>query len=234
MPIPVVEAVAVSRRYAQASRSEAGQSVEALAAASFRVMPGDRIALMGPSGSGKSTLLHLMADLDTPSAGTLEWPALGDSGTLRPSRIGMVFQTPSLLPMLSVAENVELPMRLGRCPETPRTLALAALEAVGLAAMADKLPDELSGGQAQRVGIARALANRPALILADEPTGQLDHATAQMVFDTLLDVLRGSPAALVVATHDPTIAARLDTVWTLAHGRLSVAGTAMPAGESQP
>ncbi len=234
MPIPVVEAVAVSRHYAQASRSEAGQPVEALAAASFRVMPGDRIALMGPSGSGKSTLLHLMADLDIPSAGTLEWPALGDSGTLRPSRIGMVFQTPSLLPMLSVAENVELPMRLGRCLEAPRALALAALEAVGMAAMADKLPDELSGGQAQRVGIARALANRPALILADEPTGQLDHATAQMVFDTLLGVLRGSPAALVVATHDPAMAARLDTVWTLAHGRLSATAAAMPAGESQP
>ncbi len=239
MPIPVVEAVAVSRRYPQGSQPKAGQPIEALAAASFRVMPGDRIALMGPSGSGKSSLLHLMADLDVPSAGTLEWPALGSSGTLRPSRIGMVFQTPSLLPMLSVAENVELPMRLDRCPDAPRARALAALAAVGMAAMADKLPDELSGGQAQRVGIARALANRPVLILADEPTGQLDHATARMVFDMLLSVLDGSPAALVVATHDPAIAARLDTVWTLAHGRLSVASgsasrAATPVGDSQP
>ena len=225
MPVSVVEAVAVSRRYGQGSHP-----VEALAAVSFQVMPGDRIALMGPSGSGKSTLLHLMADLDSPSGGSLEWPALGSSGTLRPSRIGMVFQVPSLLPMLSVAENVELPMRLDRCPDAARARAMAALEAVGMAALAEKLPDELSGGQAQRVGIARALANRPALILADEPTGQLDRATAQAVFDTLLGMLEGSPAALVVATHDPAVAARLDAVWTLAHGRLRVAAT--PGGDS--
>lgn len=218
MSIPVVEAVAVSRHYTQV-----GLIIEALKAASFRVMPGDRIALVGPSGSGKSTLLYLMADIDSPSGGTLDWPALGNSGTLRPSRIGMVFQTPSLLPMLSVEENVELPMRLDHCPEHARTKALAALETVGLATMADKLPDELSGGQAQRVGMARALAHRPALILADEPTGQLDHAAAQMVFDALLHALDGSATALVVATHDPSIAARLDTVWTISHGVLNTA-----------
>ncbi len=225
MTVPVVEATAVSRRF-----SQAGEVVEALQAASFRVMPGDRIALVGPSGSGKSTLLYIMADMDQPSGGTLDWPALGNSGTLRPSRIGMVFQTPSLLPTLSVAENVELPMRLDHCPEGARAKALAALDAVDLAALADKLPDELSGGQAQRVGIARALAHRPALILADEPTGQLDHAAAQRVFDELLHSLAGSPAALVVATHDPAIAARLDTVWTISHGVLDTgAGSAAAA-----
>jgi len=225
MTVPVVEATAVSRRF-----SQAGEVVEALQAASFRVMPGDRIALVGPSGSGKSTLLYIMADMDQPSGGTLDWPALGNSGTLRPSRIGMVFQTPSLLPTLSVAENVELPMRLDHCPEGARAKAVAALDAVGLAALADKLPDELSGGQAQRVGIARALAHRPALILADEPTGQLDHAAAQRVFDELLQSLAGSAAALVVATHDPAIAARLDTVWTISHGVLDTgAGSAAAA-----
>ncbi len=218
MTIPVVEAAAVSRRYMQA-----GPVIEALKPASFKVMPGDRIALVGPSGSGKSTLLYLMADIDSPSGGTLDWPALGNSGTLRPSRIGMVFQTPSLLPMLSVAENVELPMRLDHCPENARAKAMAALETVGLGTMADKLPDELSGGQTQRVGMARALAHRPALILADEPTGQLDHAAAQMVLDTLLHALKGSETALVVATHAPSIAARLDKVWTISHGVLDTA-----------
>jgi len=222
MTVPVVEAIAVSRRYTQG-----GQPIDALLPASFRVWPGDRIALIGASGCGKSTLLQLMADLDRPSGGTLSWPALGVSGALRPSRIGMVFQVPSLLPMLSVIENVELPMRLDHAEEEVRSRAVAALEAVGLAGLEDKLPDELSGGQAQRVGIARALAYRPALILADEPTGQLDHVTAQAVLDVMLDTLRGSATALVVATHDPKIAARLEVIWTMSHGRL----VALPVAE---
>jgi putative ABC transport system ATP-binding protein/lipoprotein-releasing system ATP-binding protein len=216
--VPVIEAAAVARRFPQG-----GQVLEALHPASFRVMPGDRIALMGPSGSGKSTLLQLMADLDRPSAGRLAWPALGTAGTLRPSRIGMVFQSPSLLPMLSVIENTELPLLLDGRPDGAHAAALQALEAVGLADLADKLPEELSGGQAQRVGIARALAHRPALILADEPTGQLDHATGRQVIDALLSALDGTGAALVVATHDPAVASPLASVWKLAHGHLSVA-----------
>ena len=230
MTRPVVEATLVSRRYTQG-----GQDIEALLPASFLVWPGDRIALIGASGCGKSTLLQLMADLDRPSGGVLSWPALGPSGTLRPSSIGMVFQAPSLLPMLSVIENVELPMRLDRSVDGVQARAMTALEAVGLAGLEDKLPDELSGGQAQRVGIARALAYRPALILADEPTGQLDHATAEATIGVMLETLRASATALVVATHDPTVAARLDVVWTMAHGRLTLPATAKtPSLEDSP
>lgn len=213
---PVIEAIAVARRFPQG-----GEMLEALHSASFRVMPSDRIALVGPSGSGKSTLLHLMADLDLPSAGRLTWPSLGSSGTLRPSRIGMVFQSPSLLPMLSVIENAELPLLLEGRTNGAAAAARRALASVGLADLADKLPEELSGGQAQRVGIARALVHRPALVLADEPTGQLDHRTAREVMDALLGALDGTDAALIVATHDPAVAARMASVWRIAHGHLT-------------
>ena len=204
--------------------------LDALKPASFTVRAGDRIAIVGPSGSGKSTLLQLIADLDTPSAGTLRWPALGASGTLRPGHIGIVFQSASLLPTLSAVENVEVPLRLlGGQPE-PRAVALRALRSVGLEDIADKLPDELSGGQAQRVGLARAIALRPRLVLADEPTGQLDQPTARLAMDALLRSLEGSDAALVVATHDPAVARRLTQVWLMDHGVLTQpAGHAVPA-----
>lgn len=217
MVAPLVEAIDVSRDFWLG-----GQRVQALRPASFRVLPGDRIALTGPSGSGKSTLLHLVADLDGPSGGRLSWPALGPSGGLRPAKIGVVFQTSSLLPMLDLAENVALPLLLDGRTRDARAQALEVLDAVGLGALADKLPEELSGGQAQRVGLARALVARPRLVLADEPTGQLDHATAQHVFDVLLAALEGSDAALLVATHDPAIAARLRTVWRMDHGVLEL------------
>ena len=204
--------------------------LDALKPASFTVRAGDRIAIVGPSGSGKSTLLQLIADLDTPSAGTLRWPALGASGTLRPGLIGIVFQSASLLPTLSAVENVEVPLRLlGGQPE-PRAVALRALRSVGLEDIAYKLPDELSGGQAQRVGLARAIALRPRLVLADEPTGQLDQPTARLAMDALLRSLEGSDAALVVATHDPAVAQRLTRVWLMDHGVLTQpAGHAVPA-----
>ncbi len=221
---PLAEAVLLARRHGQGAGA-----VDALLPVSFRIEPGARIAVMGPSGSGKSTLLHLLADLDRPSGGTLDWPALGGAGTLRPERIGMVFQVPSLLPMLSVVENVELPPRLAGRAAGARDAAMQALAAVGLADLADKLPGELSGGQAQRVGIARALAGRPAMILADEPTGQLDHATGQAVFDALLGALDGTGTALVVATHDPSVAARLAMVWSMSHGSLTTSRVATEA-----
>ena len=225
MPAALVEASAVARNFLLG-----GKVVEALRPASFRVLARDRIALVGPSGSGKSTLLHLMADLDAPSSGRISWPALGARGKLRPAKIGMVFQASSLLPMLDLAENVALPLLLEGHTEDARARALDALEAVGLGGLAGKLPEELSGGQAQRVGLARALVARPALILADEPTGQLDHATAQRVFDELLAALEGSDTALVVATHDPAVAARLRSVWRIQHGVLET--PARPESES--
>lgn len=216
MTEPLVTGSGVARRFRQ------GQgTIEALRSASFTVRPGDRIAIMGASGSGKSTLLQLIADLDAPTAGEIRWPALGASGALRPARIGVVFQSASLMPSLSAVENVEVPLRLlGR--DDVRNAALEALASVGLGDVADKLPDELSGGQAQRVGIARAMALRPRLVLADEPTGQLDQAAAQAAMDALLHSLEGSDAALVVSTHDPAVARRLTTLWQMDHGLLTL------------
>lgn len=197
--------------------------VVAVAFATCTVVPGDRIALVGPSGSGKSTLLHLLGGLDKLTSGSLTWPALGASETLRPSKIGLVFQMPSLLAPLTVVENVEIPLLLGQAStEKARTAALDALERIGLQSIAEKLPEELSGGQAQRVAVARALATQPKLILADEPTGQLDHPTAKHLFDVLLASLEGTETALVVATHDLAVAERMHTVWHMQHGILEV------------
>ncbi|MCP3462934.1 ABC transporter ATP-binding protein [Bradyrhizobium sp. CCGUVB23] len=197
-----------------------GHDVVALQPASFAIRSGDRIALLGRSGSGKSTLLHLIAGLDTPSGGGLSWPALGPNIALRPTYIGIVFQAPSLIPTLSVVENVEVPLRIAGRISSPRTRAVAALETLGLADIADKIPDELSGGQAQRVALARAIALKPRLILADEPTGQLDQLIARQTVDALLDSIEASDTAAVVATHDPSVAERMKTTWLLDHGEL--------------
>ena len=223
----LVEGVDVSRSF-----QLGGVAFQALKPASFTVSAGDRIAIIGPSGSGKSTLMQLIADLDKPTTGQLRWPALGDAGQLRPRHIGVVFQSPSLIPTLSAIENVEVPMLLLGGDATSRDIALKALASVGLADMADKLPDQLSGGQAQRVGLARAMALRPRLILADEPTGQLDEATAQKALDSLLDAVSASDAALVVTTHDPAVAARLKTIWKMDFGLLTLPPSRPPSGSA--
>lgn len=197
-----------------------GRTIEALSPVTCRIGEGDRVALVGPSGSGKSTLLHLMAGLDIPTRGEIRWPLLGERDTLRPGKVAMVFQSASLMPPLSVVENVELPLILGGFHGDARQAALAALDLVGLAGLAEKLPEELSGGQGQRVAMARAVAARPQLLLADEPTGQLDEATGLALMDGLLGWLAGSRTALVVATHDSTVAARMEQVWHMDHGHL--------------
>ena len=154
---------------------------------SCEVHAGDLIALTGPSGSGKTTLLHLLAGLDTPTTGTLEWPAIGAHSQLRPGPIAIVFQAPSLMPSLDVIENVTLPLLLqGTDRDTARRTAIDALRRLDLEFIAAKLPEELSGGQAQRVAVARVLAGQPRLILADEPTGQLDHTSGAVVIDALI------------------------------------------------
>jgi putative ABC transport system ATP-binding protein/lipoprotein-releasing system ATP-binding protein len=170
-------------------------------------------------------LAALIADLDAPTSGQLTWPALGRRGALRPKYIGIVFQAPSLIPTLSVLENVEVPLRLAGGNPSPRTEAMKALEAVGLASIADKIPDELSGGQAQRVALARAIALKPKLILADEPTGQLYQSIARQTIDALLASIEGTDVALVVATHDPAVAERMKTTWHMDHGQLQLAST---------
>jgi putative ABC transport system ATP-binding protein len=186
------------------------------------VWPRDRIAVTGPSGSGKSTLLHLMAGLEQPTGGTMSWPGLGGSPAARRNLVGVVFQAPSLLDPLDVVENVELPLLLhGAAPGPARQAGEEALDTLGLAGLAHRLPEELSGGQAQRVAVARVLAGRPRLILADEPTGQLDHQTGDHVVSVLLEAADRLGAALVIATHDPAVADRMDHRWVMAQGRLT-------------
>src|SRR4051812_43340971 len=184
--------------------------------------PGARVALMGPSGSGKSTLLHLMAGLDDPTVGTVSWPGIGPRSGLRPGPVAVIFQGPSLLPPLTVEENVALPLILGGAAHGPAHIAARdALERLELGELADKLPEEISGGQAQRVAVARALAGEPRLILADEPTGQLDRTSGAAVVEVLLAAAAHTGAALVVSTHDPAVADRLADRWEMHSGRLT-------------
>lgn len=196
-------------------------AVRAVFRATFTIEAGSRIALIGPSGSGKSTLLLMIAGLERPTAGTLSWPALGEADSLRPGPVTVAFQGPSLLPPLSVVENVALPLLLeGREQGVAFDAARAALDLFELADVAGKLPEEISGGQAQRAGLARAIVGEPRLVLADEPTGQLDHETAGRAVVALLDAADASGAAVVVATHDAEIAVRMDARWRMDAGEL--------------
>ncbi|MEQ1897950.1 MAG: ABC transporter ATP-binding protein [Vicinamibacterales bacterium] len=201
--------------------------VTAVRDVSLSVPPGDFVALCGPSGCGKSTLLHLLGVVDSPSSGTLlfdgqDVAALGDTerSHIRLRKIGFVFQRFFLLPMLSAAENVELPMAeagIARSTRTDRVRDL--LSYVGLSARASHRPSQLSGGEMQRIAIARALANSPRLLLADEPTGELDQATGLQIA-ALLDRVNADGTALVVVTHDPEFARRARRIVTMRDGGL--------------
>jgi ABC-type lipoprotein export system ATPase subunit len=209
----------VSRRF-----DGTGAGVAAVEDASFEIDAHSRIALVGPSGSGKSTLLHLMAGLLDPSAGSVSWPALDEARDGRLGAIAVVFQAPSLVPWLDAVENVMVPLLLqGLDEKAARRQAEAALTTLGLAGIGDKLPEELSGGEAQRVAVARAMAQKAKLMLADEPTGQLDQATAREVMSALVHAADRNRAALIVATHDLAVAAALSVVWRMDHGHLEVA-----------
>ena len=217
MPDALVDARDLSRTYGSGRAT-----VTALVSATFRVSAGDLIALVGPSGSGKSTLLHLIGGLDSPTDGDIEWPGIGTREQLRPGPIAIAFQGPSLLPPLTILENVALPVLLtGGDGDAATVAAQALLELFEVDEVADKLPEELSGGQVQRAGIARALAGNPKLVLADEPTGQQDHATGRRLMDALLAGVDATGAALVVATHDPAVAERLATRWSVDAGLLA-------------
>lgn len=209
-------------------------SVVAVHGATCAVLAGEQIALTGPSGSGKSTLLHLLAGLDRATTGHLSWPALGGPpSTLPAGTLGLVFQGPSLLPDLDVAENVALPLVLAGLPEWDAgSRALKLLAELDLGDLAGKLPEEISGGQAQRVAVARALVAEPKLILADEPTGQLDHVSAASVMHLLTDRARRLGAGLLITTHDPAIAEQLETRWEMADGRPSLTPAALGAERS--
>jgi putative ABC transport system ATP-binding protein len=212
----LVRCVEVARTYGRGTNA-----VVAVHEVTCAVEPTTRAALTGRSGSGKSTLLHLLAGLDQPTAGALSWPALGGPPNGRPGVIGVVFQGPSLLAPLDAAENVAFPLLLaGLDPAEARKRATVAMEATGVADLAGKLPEELSGGQAQRVAVARVLATEPRLILADEPTGQLDAAHRDEVIDLLIKAADALGAGLVIATHDERVASRVPTRWAMDDGRL--------------
>lgn len=203
-----------------------GRFVTILDDISFEIHNVQRVAIVGPSGSGKSTLLGLIAGLDRPTSGTI---LLGGADiTTMPERalahyrrekIGYIFQSFHLIPTLTALENVAVPLELGREPSAePRAAEL--LKAVGLGDRLYHYPVQLSGGEQQRVAVARAFACRPPFLLADEPTGNLDSATGQQVIDLLLDLHREHGATLVLVTHDHHLASRMDRIITLRDGRV--------------
>ncbi len=238
-PGPAAEAADVTHTYARA-----GISVRALEGASLKVSRGEVLAVVGPSGSGKSTLLFLLGGLERPDSGAVrvagvDWASLsGDErARFRRANCGFVVQGMALLPQATAGENVEVPLVLDDVEPAERASRTAeALDRVGLAGERAKLPDQLSGGQQQRVAIARALVGRPTLVLADEPTGNLDSRTGLAVTALLLDAAREGGAAVVMVTHDPTVAAQADRVVEMHSGRLSrtarIGPPATPGGQA--
>jgi len=220
---------AIRARRLTKTYGEGETAVHALDGVDLDVGRGEMVAIMGPSGSGKSTLLHLMGALDTPTKGTVSiarrrFDSLGDAELtlLRREKIGFVFQFFNLLPALSAEENVLLPALIsGRRDSAIRGRASGLLERVGLAARADHLPGELSGGEQQRVSIARALLMDPELVLADEPTGNLDTTSSAEVLDLLRELNRRDGHTIVLVTHDPDAASRAGRVIFLRDGKIA-------------
>lgn len=213
---PVVAVVGLRVRY--------GRTL-VLADTNLAVEPGAELAITGRSGSGKTTLLLVLAGLIAPHGGSVRWPGLDPDPAIRRGEVGLVFQAPSLLPELTAAENVALPLRLRGCGIAQAADATAAaLDVLGLLDAADALPAQLSGGMQQRVAAARVLAGTPRLVLADEPTGALDRDSAFTVLGALRDHVTATGGALVVATHDEELAAMLAIRAVLDDGRLRIVG----------
>ena len=232
---PVLRIRQLSRSFREGSRVH--RVLDRLEA---QVRPGERVAIMGRSGSGKSTLLNLISGIDRADSGTVEIDgvevtSLGEPGRtlFRRAHVGFVYQFFNLIPTLDVVENVRLVLELnGVRGAAARARSLAALEGVGLAARAHSAVDQLSGGEQQRVAIARALVHEPQLLLADEPTGNLDDETAGEVLPALLSLTRARGATLLMVTHDEALAGTADRVLELREGRLHErqAGQAAPGG----
>jgi lipoprotein-releasing system ATP-binding protein len=223
MSEPALELDAVVRRYRQA-----GGALEILRGASLRLMPGEAVALVGPSGAGKSTLLHVAGLLEAPDGGRVlvdgqDGGRLGDRDRtlLRRRALGFVYQFHHLLPEFSALENVIVPQMIaGRPRREAARRAAELLERVGLSARAGHRPGRLSGGEQQRVAIVRAIANAPRVLLADEPTGNLDPGTASGVYEELVRLVRETGLAVLMATHNPELAARMDRIVRLQDGVL--------------
>ncbi len=219
----MIEVEALSRDF-----PSGGDVVHALRSVDLRVARGELIALKGRSGSGKTTLLNLIGGLDRPTSGRVtvdgdEVSSMRESELvrLRRHKVAFIFQAFGLIPILSAAENVEVPLRLVSAePRERDERVYRLLELVGLAERANHRPHELSGGEQQRVAIARALANRPGLLLADEPTGQLDSATGRTIMALLRSIVRSERVTAVVATHDPLLIDLADRVVEIADGRI--------------
>jgi len=227
-----VELVGVSRRY-----GEGDAAVEALRPTDLRIERGEYVSITGRSGAGKSTMLHLLGLLERPSTGSYLLDGVDVSGlddvarsTLRGQALGFVFQAFHLMPHRTVLDNVAVALMYNRTPRTQRrSRALDALAGVGLSHRVDAYPTTLSGGERQRVAIARALVTRPRLLLADEPTGNLDSGTAEEVLD-IVDAVHRQGQTIVVITHDPGVAARAQRTLTMLDGRLSAARTGAGGG----
>lgn len=205
------------------SYHDGNATIDVLKEIDFTISKGDRIAIVGPSGSGKSTFMHLLGGLDQPTTGSVridgqDWSGLSEKNRcrLRNQQLGFVYQFHHLLPEFSALENVAMPLLLEPCSVSQaQEQAKAILERVGLAARLSHKPAQLSGGERQRVAIARALVHNPACLLADEPTGNLDHKTAEQVFNLMLDLNEQLNTALVIVTHDRTLADKMDKIMTL-------------------
>ncbi|KIQ55708.1 ABC transporter ATP-binding protein [Meiothermus taiwanensis] len=230
--VPVVEMRGVTKVYRSGSSTRTVE-VRALSGVDLTIYPGEYVALMGPSGSGKSTLMHIIGLLDTPTEGEYRLggePVRGLSeaqlARIRNQRVGFVFQAFFLLPRLTALHNVALPLVYRGLPLAERLKrARAALEAVGLGDRLDHLPSELSGGQKQRVAIARALVQEPDLLLADEPTGNLDSRSSDEILG-LFDALHRQGKTIVMVTHEPDVGARAQRIVRLRDGRVAEGGVA--------
>jgi len=230
MPTPALEARGVTR-----SLPLGDETIEILRGIDFAILPGEFVALVGPSGSGKSTLLGVIAGLDQPTEGRvlvdgIDITTMPESklAAVRNAKIGMVFQSFHLIPTLTAAENVELPLYAGKHPGSPSVRAAEMLELVGLGHRARHRPNQLSGGEQQRVAIARALATNPAIVIADEPTGNLDGRNGQALLE-LIDSLRERlGTTFLIATHDVSVAQRAERTLTIVDGLLEGDRTSSP------
>jgi lipoprotein-releasing system ATP-binding protein len=211
------------------SYNDGTSKIEVLRGINLAIAKGERIAIIGPSGSGKSTLLHLLGGLDMPTSGEVlikdvNWQKTNEKQRckLRNQGLGFIYQFHHLLPEFTALENVSMPLLLGNVPvKAAQEEANRILDAVGLDARKEHKPAQLSGGERQRVAIARALVHKPYCVLADEPTGNLDQATATKVFDLMLELNEKMNTALVIVTHDQQLARRMDRVLVLGEGTLA-------------